>query len=212
MKTISQATMEVVLTHPHSGFTVNDIFKQVQEILPQPVKRDVINNYITYVWLKKKIINKTSRPGIYCLSYEGRPTLEKMLEKAAKKSWKAPPTGRPRRKSRETRPATTTGTNPTILTVPRTSPPETIDTVMIGEAIIAKINDYQRQIKKLQAGIVDASVVHKADVDAYKQIVKGKDSTIAELKRDIENLKRSASIKRRTMPLSEIAIFKRDKP
>ena len=213
--------MEVVLTHPAPQFTVNDIWQQVQEILPQPVRIDVINNYITYVWLKKGIIRKANKEGLYNLTYEGRPNLEKMLEKANKKSWKAPPTGRPRPKPLA-RPKLITPSEIQLSAQPPSSQDETIDTVMIGEAIIAKINDYQDKIKALQdtinklvvgykSKITDMGVTHKADVDAYKQIIRGKDSTITEFKRDIEALKKSNTIKRRTMPLSEIAIFKKDK-
>jgi len=200
MKTISQATMEEILTSPDPHFTVDEVWQRVQDSLGCPINKGAVGNYITYVWQKKgitkRISDKNAEPKVYIVPSDKTKILEKMLEASKKKTWKAPPTGGIKHKL----------TSKPVRLEARL--PDTIDSLQIGNAIIDKINALQQEIVDLKHKLIDAKVLHDADIKAYSQQLKGKDMTISELKRDIERLKKANEVKRRTVPLSEIAVIK----
>ena len=194
-KSISVCTMDAILTHPPEIFTVAEIHKQVESVMEKTINKAVISNYMTTVFKKEDILVNVSRkrPCTYKLTEFGIEKLAKRKEAAL------------HRNQRKTVPFTDQTIKNTY-TPP--SQPDEVDILTIGKAIVETITDLKQENQKLKDRIVDAATLHHADVKAFKQVIKEKESTIRELQADVERLNKANTIKNRTMKLSEIATFR----
>lgn len=203
IKSISMATIEALLTHPENTFTGDDIYNQVKEVLGRDVSKRSVLNYAVCKFVKEGIVEpgpgyQKYKKSIWKLTMKGPELLMAKKASAGNRTWEKPPAGQVKNKKAAKKNEAPAGSGQ-------------IDTLELGNAIVAKICDYQQTIKDMQAKLVDAGVVHKSDVQAYKQIIAEKDNTIRELKRDVERYKTANNVKRRTVPLSEVAIFRPSK-
>ena len=187
--TISQATMEVVLTDPKirkgEGFTVSKVKGQVDELLGREIRTNVISNYISGSWVKKGIIKKLGKKDKkiqYALKESGVPVLERL-----------------RKNSRSFKKTKTVDPGPVL--------PDQVDSVTIGNAIVDHIVELKINIRRLQEKLTDKDTRHRKDIAAFRQQLKGKDGTIQELKGTIEKYKRAQGARNRTMPMSDLTTF-----
>ena len=86
---------------------------------------------------------------------------------------------------------------------------EQIDSIKIGNAIIDKIDSLRREIVQLKHQITDSAVRQDADLKAFREQIRGKDATILELRKEVDRQKQANHIKRRTVPMSEVAVIRR---
>jgi hypothetical protein len=194
--TISTATMEALLTHPNSTFTVVEIHKQVCDLLGRPVAKGSVGNYITYQFFKRGITKPDSVIGSHSFTEKGQELLRELQKSAKSRFYKTAPRGRP-------------SSHPTPDPAPDPAPDPELSSLEIGEAIIDNIEALRSEVRSLQANIIDAKLLHQKDIEAFKQVIKGRESSIRELKLDIERLQKVNLVKSRTVKLSDVARIKR---
>jgi hypothetical protein len=190
MKTITQAVLEAVLTEPAGRIVTSEIRKQVEAILGIESKTSAIPNCLSK-WMRAGILKRVDY-GQYEFEPGGQEKMEKLKATADKRKYKKRPRGRAPAKKARAQPG----------------PPAEVDSLMIGNAIIAKFDSLRDEIRQLKNRLTDAAVRHDADLKAWRQKLKAKDNTIRELQGDLERYKKANEVKKRTVPFNEIAVIR----
>lgn len=184
-KSISEATMEACMSTP-GVFTSKEIYAQVKQLFPE-AKLSVIQNYVSYVFVKRGVIEKTDKKvtgkkgqpvGVYKVTGKKPDMKHKKSTAVAKKTAKKKPA-----------PVAPTGE---------------ITDVQLGVAVINYIDALKAKLQNVTRDLSSAMEREKNETTRWRQIVREKEAVIEDLKKNNQIMKNRLRSSGKTFNIAEM--------